>query len=765
MTHFSPFYALLCAFWRFSSTFCKSLFSILSLANFSSSDTGIPSLSLAKQSINQNSVPMKVYDDKHIKNIVLVGGAGSGKTTLAETMMFEANLIKRRGSVENKNTVSDFHEIEHERGNSVFATPLHTEWRDYKINIIDTPGLDDFVGEIVSSLRVADTCVLLINAQHGVEVGTELIWNHVEKYQKPVIFAINQLDHQFSDFESTFSSIKEHYGSNAILMQYPLSEGEGFNCIIDLLKMIMYKFGADGGKPEKLPIPDEEKEKADRLHNELVEKAAENDEDLMELYFENGSLDEDQLRSGLKIGMMKQEVFPVFCMSALKNMGSGRMMGFIDNVAPSYAEMEGEKAEDGNILESGLDKPAALFIFKTEYEPNLGKISYFKVLSGSLTKGAQIKNSHTHQLEILNQLFIVDGKNRSPIDKLVSGDIGATLKLKNTDTNHTLHALNRELKIQPIDFPKPRMRVAIVANDKKDEERIGEVLKKISEQDPTFLYEYRKELRQLIISCQGELHLATTKWTIEHVYGLNVSFEKPRISYRETIQKSADSYYRHKKQSGGSGQFAEVHIRIEPYYEGAPYPKEFNVKKKELVELPWGGHLEFVSCIVGGHIDARFIPSVLKGVMSKMEEGPLTGSYVRDVRVILYDGKMHPVDSNDMAFQIAGAHAFKEAFHDAKPKLLEPVFDVKILVPEEHSGDVMTDLQGRRAVIEGMEPKGRNTQVSAKVPLSNLYKYSTTLRSMTHGKASYSSEFFDYLEMPANVQMEVINEHHEAEPA
>lgn len=708
---------------------------------------------------------MKVYDDKHIKNIVLVGGAGSGKTTLAETMMFEANLITRRGTVENKNTVSDFHEIEHERGNSVFATPLHTEWRDYKINIIDTPGLDDFVGEIVSSLRVADTCVLLINAQHGVEVGTELIWNHVEKYKKPVIFAVNQLDHPHADFDTTVASIKSHYGANAVLMQYPLSTGEDFNCIVDLLKMTMYKFGPDGGKPEKLPIPDDQKDKADQLHNELVEKAAENDESLMELYFEKGNLNEDELRQGLKIGMMNQEVYPVFCMSALNNMGSGRMMGFIDNVAPSYAEMEGEKGEDGTSLESGIDKPAALFVFKTEYEPNLGKISYFKLLSGSLSKGTQLKNSNTHQVEILNQLFIVDGKSRSPVDKLVSGDIGATLKLKNTDTNHTLQALNNDLKIQPINFPKPRMRAAIVANNKKDEERIGEVLKKVSEQDPTFLYEYRKELGQLIISCQGELHLATTKWTLEHVHGLDVSFEKPRIAYRETIQKKANKAYRHKKQSGGAGQFAEVYIRIEPYYEGAPDPTDFNVRKKELVELPWGGKLEFINCIVGGAIDTRYIPSVMKGVMSKMEQGPLTGSYVRDIRVILYDGKMHAVDSNDMAFQIAGAQAFKEAFHEAMPKLLEPVFDVKVLVPEESSGDVMTDLQGRRAIIEGMEPNGKYTQVSAKVPLANLYKYSTTLRSMTHGKASYSSEFHDYMQMPQNVQEEVIAAHREAEPA
>lgn len=700
---------------------------------------------------------MKVFDSNRIKNIVLVGGAKSGKTTLAETMLYEANLINRRGTVENKNTISDFHEIEHERGMSVFATPLHTEWRNYKINIVDTPGLDDFVGEIVSSLRVADTCVMLINAQNGVEVGTELVWNHVDRYRKPIIFAINQLDHQHADFESTLASIKDHFGSNAVLMQYPTNAGEGFNCIIDLLKMIMYKFGPEGGKPEKLPIPEEEKARAEKLHNELVEKAAENDEALMELYFEKGELNEDELRQGLKVGMMNHEVFPIFSMSALKNMGSGRMMGFIDNVAPSYSEMPLEQSEEGDIIESGTEKPAVAFVFRTEYEPSIGKISYFKVLSGELKKGSQLKNSDTHQIEIINHLFVMDGKERHAVESLKAGDIGATVKLKNSDTNHTLHALPEDIKIRPINFPKPRMRSTIIPINKNDSERLGEALKKIQEQDPTFNYHYSKELRQLIVQCQGELHLATTKWTLEHIHKLPVKFDKPRIPYRETIQKSATAVYKHKKQSGGNGQFAEVHMKIEPYYEGIPDPEGYNIRGRELIELDWGGHLQFFNCIVGGSIDVRFIPAVLKGVKSKMEEGPLTGSYVRDIRVILYDGKMHPVDSNDMAFQIAGAHAFKDAFHDAQPKLLEPIYNVEILVPEDHAGEIMTDLQGRRAIILGMDSKGRYTEIKAKVPLVNLYKYTTALRSMTQGKASYSGEYSEYAQLPANEQESVIN--------
>ena len=701
---------------------------------------------------------MQVFDENHIRNIVLVGGARSGKTTLAETMLFEAKVINRRGSVEQKNTVSDYHELEHERGISVYATPLHTEWRNYKINIIDTPGLDDFIGEIVAPLRVADTAVMLINSQHGVEVGTELVWQHVDKYRKPVIFAINQLDHPKADFETTYGSIREHFGSNAVLMQYPVTTGADFDSIIDLLKMVMYKFPSDGGKPEKLPIPEKEMQTAEELHNLLVEKAAENDESLMELFFEKGNLDEDELRKGLHIGMLNHEVFPVFCISALKNMGSGRLMGFIDNVAPGASELKPENSEDGSEIKYSPNGPVILFVFKTEHEANLGKLSYFKVLSGELKKGAQLKNSSTHAMETINQLYVMDGHNRNPVDVLKAGDIGATLKLKNTDTNDTLHALSGELKIQPIDFPTPRMTVAIRANSKKDDERLGEVLKKIHEQDPTIQYEHSQELKQLLLHCQGELHLATTKWTMEKVYNINVSFDKPKIPYRETIQRAANATYRHKKQSGGSGQFGEVHIKIEPWYEGIPEPTGFNIRHKDEINLDWGGKLVFYNCIVGGAIDTRFIPSVLKGIMHKMEHGPLTGSYVRDIRVMLYDGKMHDVDSNDISFQIAGQMAFKEAFHNAMPKLLEPIQELEVLAPNDVTGDVIKDLQQRRAVIMGMDSTGQNTRIIARVPLASLHKYTTTLRSITQGKASFTSRFAEYAAVPPTIQEEVIAE-------
>lgn len=698
---------------------------------------------------------MKVYDEKHIKNIALLGAPKAGKTLLAEDMLFEAGIIRRRGTIEGKNTVSDCHEIEQERGNSVFATCLHAEWRDYKINIIDTPGFDDFAGEMIASLRVADTCVMVINAQHGVEVSTELIWNYVDRFQKPVIFAMNQVDHPKADFDSAFVSLQKRFGSQVTQMQYPGNQGEGFNTIIDLLKMVMYKFPATGGKPEKLPIPDNEKEKATMLHNSLVEKAAENDENLMEKYFEAGTLDEDEMREGLKLGMIHHDVFPVFCMSAKRNMGSGRMMGFIDNVAPSPREAKPEMTSDGKEIFFDPSKPTALFVFKSHIEPNLGRLSFFKVISGEVTSTSELVNSQTGAIERFHQLFIMDGKTRQPVDKLVAGDIGATLKLKDTYTNQTLHSKNFEVTINPIEFPEPRIRTAVVAHSKNDDEKIGEVLHKIHQEDPTLLVAYSRELKQLIISGQGELHLTVCKWFLEKMYNLHVDFVSPRISYRETIRKPSSSSYRHKKQSGGAGQFGEVYMKIEPYYDGMPEPTEFSIRGKELIDLEWGGKLVFYNCIVGGVIDTRFIPSILKGVMEKMEEGPITGSYVRDVRVMVHDGKMHPVDSNDISFKIAGMMAFKEAFMKAEPQLLEPIIDLEVMVPEEIVGDVMGDLQTRRSLIMGIDTKANYQVIKARTPLAELDRYSTTLRSLSQGRGTFSQQFADFAPVPFDVQLKL----------
>lgn len=697
---------------------------------------------------------MKIYDDKHIKNVAFVGAHKSGKTTLAETMLFEAGLVKRRGSVENKNTVSDYHEIEQERETSIFATPLHTEWRNYKINIIDTPGLDDFIGEIASTMRVADSIVMVVNAQHGVEVGTEIIWNYVDRFSKPTLFVINQIDNINADFDESFKSIVDLVGNNAVKIQYPLVI-DGAQCIIDVLKMKLYKFGPDGGKPEKLEIPADQLDIANELHNELVEKAAENDEDLMELYFDKGELNEDEMREGIKKGMLNHELFPVFCISALNDMGSGRLMGFIDNVAPSAADLKPEQSVEGETIECKVDAPTSLFIFKTLYEPNLGQISFFKVKSGEVKQNDKLENSRNEEIEILNQLYIMDGKNREPVEKLSAGDIGATLKLKYTETNDTLRTKDSNITIKPIKYPDPRIRKCVNAVDKNDEEKLNEALKKIHSQDPTVTIQYSTELKQQILSCQGELHLATIDWMLKKIYGIKAEFEQPRIAYRETIQRSATTSYKHKKQSGGSGQFGEVHLKIEPWFEGMPEPEGFNIRGKEEVDLDWGGKLIFYNCIVGGVIDTRYLPSVLKGCLEVMEEGPLTGSYARDIRVMVFDGKMHSVDSNDISFKIAAAHAFKAAFLQAKPKLLEPVHELSVKVPEELMGNVMTDLQSRRSIILGMDSDGKYQTIKAKTPLAEMYRYSTTLRSITQGRGSFSTKFSNFELVPNNIQDEL----------
>ncbi len=700
---------------------------------------------------------MKIYDEKHIKNVAFVGAHNSGKTTLAETMLFEAGLINRRGTVEDKNTIADYHEIEHERETSIFATPLHTEWRNYKINIIDTPGLDDFIGEIASTMRVADSLVTVINAQQGVEVGTEIIWQYINRFSRPTLFVINQIDHPQANFELSYQSIVDLVGNNAVKIQYPIIT-DGAQCIIDVLKMKMYKFKPEGGKPEKLDIPETEKETADFLHNELVEKAAENDEELMELYFDKGTLNEDEMRTGIQKGMLHHELFPVFCVSALNDMGTGRLMGFIDNVAPAAADLKPEQSLEGNEVICKANEPTALFIFKTFHEPNLGQLTFFKVKSGEVNQNDRLINSRNGEMESLNQLYIMDGKKRHPVDKLTAGDIGATLKLKNTETNDTLRSAKNEITIKPIIFPQPRVRKAVEAENKKDEEKLNEVLKKIHSQDPTVEIKFSNELKQQILSCQGELHLATIDWTLEHIYGIKAVFNQPRVAYRETIQRAATQSYKHKKQSGGSGQFGEVHLKIEPWYEGIEEPEGFNIRGKEEIDLKWGGKLVFYNCITGGVIDTRYLPAIMKGVLEVMEEGPLTGSYARDIRVMVFDGKMHSVDSNDISFKIAGAHAFKAAFLDAKPKLLEPILDLQVKVPEELLGNVMTDLQSRRAIIMGMDSDGKNQVIKAKVPEAEMYKYSTSLRSQTQGRATFSTKFASFEPVPSNVQSELLQE-------
>ncbi len=703
------------------------------------------------------------FDTSHVKNVVLLGHAGSGKTTLAECMLFEAGIINRRGTIAEKNTTGDYHELEQERGNSIFSKLMHTRWRGYKINILDTPGYDDFSGEVISALRVADTGVMLLNAVHGVEVGTDVIWEYTEQFKTPMIFAVNHLDNDDADFDRTAEEAKAHFGSNVVVVQYPRQQGAGFHEIIDVLRNTMYKFHDAGGKPEKLPIPEEEKEKADRLHKELVEAVASNDETLMEKYFELGELDEDDIKAGMKKAMIKHDIFPLFCLSAQRNMGSGRLMGFIDNVCPSANEMPPQQTASGEQLECTASGPACIFIYKTVNEHHVGDLSFFKVYSGTVKAGMELVNETTGVSEKLNQLYLVEGNKRTAVNELEAGDIGATLKLKNTHVNNTLHVKGKNYELTPISFPPPNMTVAIEPVQKGDEEKLAQALHQLKEEDPTLIIEVSPELKQTLIRCQGDMHLAVARWKIEHLQKIEIKFVKPRIPYRETIRKMAESNYRHKKQSGGSGQFGEVFMRIEPWYEGMPEPSDLNVRHRDSFDLDWGGKLVYYNCIVGGAIDARFMPSILKGVMEKMHNGPLTGSYVRDVRVSVYDGKMHPVDSNDISFKIAGLQAFRQAFNQADPQLLEPVYHVEVLCPNDLTGVVMGDLQTRRAIVEGIDTEGHFQKISAKVPLAEMDDYSSSIRSFTQGKAKFRMYFHEYAPVPYELQKKLTEEYSKTE--
>jgi elongation factor G len=702
---------------------------------------------------------MAEFDTSHVKNIVLLGHAGSGKTTLAECMLFEAGIITRRGSIAERNTTGDYHELEQDRGNSIFSKLLHAKWRGYKINVLDTPGYDDFVGEVISALRVADTGVMLLNAAMGVEVGTDIIWEYTEQFKTPTIFAVNKLDDDQADFDTTVSEAKAHFGSKVVVVQYPRQQGAGFHEIIDVLRMTMYKFKDAGGKPEKLPIPDEEKQRAEELHKELVEAIASNDESLMEKYFDKGELDEDEMKEGIKKAMINHDMFPLFCLSAVRNMGSGRLMGFIDNVCPSANEMPPQKTRRGDELPCDPNGPACIFIYKTVNEPHVGELSFFKVYSGTIKSGMELENETTGVTEKINQLFLVEGNKRASTNELVAGDIGATLKLKNTHVNNTLHARGKNYELNPIEFPPPNVTVAIESTKKGEEEKLSQALHQLREEDPTLLVEVSPELKQTLIHCQGDMHLAVAKWKIEHIHRLEIKFIKPRIPYRETIRKPADASYRHKKQSGGAGQFGEVHLRIEPWYEGLAEPKDLTVRGRDTYELDWGGKLVFYNCIVGGAIDARFLPSILKGVMEKMQNGPLTGSYARDIRVSVYDGKMHPVDSNDISFKIAGLQAFRQAFQQADPQILEPIYQVEVLCPDDLTGAVMGDLQSRRAIVEGMDNEGSFQKVTAKVPLAEMDGYSSSLRSITQGRAKFKSRFYEYAAVPFELQRKLIDEY------
>ena len=711
---------------------------------------------------------MRVYQTNEIKNIALVGSAGSGKTTLAESMLFEAGIIKRRGTVEAKNTVSDYFPVEQEYGYSVFQTVFHVEWNNKKLNIIDCPGSDDFVGGAITALNVTDEAVILINGQYGPEVGTQNHFRYTEKLKKPVIFLVNQLDSDKCDFDSIISNMQEIYGPKCIQIQYPIETGPGFNALIDVLLMKKYSWKPEGGAPIIEDIPAEEMDKAMELHRALVEAAAENDEGLMEKFFEEEALTEDELREGIRKGLVTRSIFPVFCVCAGKDMGVRRLMEFLGNVVPFVSEMPKLHNTRGEEVTPDTNGPESLYFFKTGMEPHIGEVSYFKVMSGSVKPGDDLANADRGSKERIGQIYACAGANRIPVDQLCAGDIGCTVKLKDVKTGNTLNGKDVEQRFDFIKYPNSKYSRSIKAVNSSETEKLMAAMLKMRQEDPTWVVEQSKELRQTIVHGQGEFHLRTLKWRLENNEKIQVQFGEPKIPYRETITKMARADYRHKKQSGGAGQFGEVHLIVEPYAEGMPDPttykfngQEFkmNIKGREEINLEWGGKLVFINSVVGGAIDARFMPAILKGIMERMESGPLTGSYARDVRVIVYDGKMHPVDSNELSFMLAARHAFAAAFKEAGPKILEPIYDLEVYVPSDFMGDVMSDLQGRRALIMGMDSEAGYQKLQAKIPLKELSNYSIALSSLTGGRASFTTKFASYELVPNDIQQQLIQAH------
>lgn len=714
---------------------------------------------------------MKLYSTQNIRNVVLLGSTKSGKTTLAETMMFEGKVIDRRGTIEAKTTVSDNTEIEQIYQRSIYPSLLYTEFMDNKLNIIDTPGSDDFVGGVISAFKVADTGVMIVNAQQGVEVGTEIFARYADRHNKPLIIGVNQLDHEKANWENSIEMLRKAFGKKIVLVQFPVETGLGFKSFVDVLKMKMYYFPDDNGTREEHEIPAELKDHADELHQAIAEMAAENDETLMETFFDKGVLTEEEIRAGLGIGLEKCEIMPVFCLSGRKDIGVKRLMEFIINVAPT-PDKNIQKLTDGTVVPCDANGPTSIFVYKTAMEQHLGEVTYFRVMSGKLVEGADMTNPENGSKERISTIYAVAGKKKEKLTEIVAGDIGCTVKLKSVKTNQTLNGNGKEWTFEKIVFPPSKFRTAIKAKVEKDEEKLGEILNKAHAEDPTIVVEYSKELKQTILSGQGEHHINILKWHLTNTHKIDVDLFPPRISYRETITKVAAADYRHKKQSGGAGQFGEVHLLIEPYVEGVPVNNKFKVEGRELVlnikgkeeyTMDWGGKLEYYNCIVGGAIDARFMPAILKGIMEKMEEGPLTGSYARDIRVFIYDGKMHPVDSNEISFKLAGRNAFKEAFKKAGPKIMEPIYNVEILVPSDCMGDVMSDLQNRRSIIEGMSSEKGFEVLKARVPLAELYKYSTTLSSLTSGRATFTMTYADFQQVPAEVQDKLLKDYEASE--
>lgn len=715
---------------------------------------------------------MKVYKTEEIRNIALIGSSGCGKTTLAEAMLFESGVIKRRGDVQSGNTTCDYFPVEKEYGYTVFSTLFSCEWAGRKLNFIDSAGSDDFVGGTVSALNVCESCLAVVNAAYGLEVGLINRFRYVENKNKPAFFIVNKLDDEKADFQNTLLQLRERFGGKIVPLQYPVNAGIGFNSAIDLLSMKMVQWGADGGEPKMLDIPVEEADRAEEMRQAMIESAAEHEDTLMERFFENGTLSEEELLQGIRKGVVLGEMYPLLCASGLKDMGIHRTMSILGQLAPNPKEVTAPLNAEGEEVLPDAIGPLSVFFFKTTVEQHIGEVSFFKVMSGSLTEGVDLTNAERGSKERIGQLYVVAGQHRDKVDKMEAGDLGATVKLKDVRCGNTLNSKDSSNSFPSIEYPAPKYRRAIRSANTADSEKMNEVLHRMTEEDPTWIIEQSKELRQTIVNGQGEFHLRTLKWRLENNDKIAIEFLEPRIPYRETITKAARADYRHKKQSGGAGQFGEVHLIVEPYTDGKPVPEtfkfgnqEFKVTARDVQEIPleWGGKLVYINSIVGGSIDARFMPAILKGIMARMERGPLTDSYARDVRVIVYDGKMHPVDSNEISFMLAGRNAFSEAFREAAPKVLEPIYDVVVSVPSDYVGDIMSDLQGRRAIIMGMNSKKGYEELIAKVPLKELTNYSTALSSLTGGRASFTMKFASYELVPQDIQEKLIKEHEASE--
>ncbi len=696
---------------------------------------------------------------ENLRNVVLLGHAGSGKTTFVENMLLETESINRLGNVQQESTVSDYTNIERAKQYSIFTSLMHVHWKDSKINIIDTPGANDLVGEVLSGLKVADLGVMMIHARYGVEVGTEMTVEQVEKLNTPLLFVINHMDDHEANYEKSLQEIQSEFGHKIVPIQYPLNQGDGFIRIVDALQRVVYHFPEGGGRPEKEEIPEDEMEKVNRWHNALVEVAAENDETLMEKYFEAGSLSEAELREGLNMALAHGEFYPVFIASAARNMGSGRIMGFINDIGPSPVDRPAQPLINGDVLKCDPTDSTTLMIYKTISEPNVGNVSYFKIYSGTLSKGDVVINTETGVQENFNHIYVSNGKDREEVPRIIAGDLGATTKLRNSHTNNTLNEKDIDRHIDPIDFPAPRFRMAIVQENTSELDKMAKALQTIQEEDPTLIVEQSAELNQTIMQGQGQLHLDIVGYRLNKSFGVNLQLEPPHIPYRETISRKVDVSYRHKKQSGGSGQFAEVEMRIEPWNESTPLPEDLSVRKEETEDLSWGGTLKFLWCIVGGNIDNRFSNAIKKGILMKMEEGPLSGSRCQNIQVSVYDGKMHTVDSNDMAFQLAAAHAFRRGFVKAGPVVMEPIHHLEILCRDEAMGEILGDLQSRRAHIIGMGTQGHYQKISARIPLAEMEGYSSTLRSLSQGKAKFKSWPQGYDNVPFEVQRSLVKKH------